>query len=322
MTVSTVAPFDLAWKNLSFQLTDWTEKHLLNRSDTYGIYTPDPWRCLLPSGARDLEALLTEKLEAEPIQTAEEFAEEIERQKARIAPKVVKGEPTAAKKPKGKAKEPGDKDKPDGFYYQRLAEQFLRESGKKVVYHQGNHYVYRGDRYEPLKDTEFTYEVREFLLRARVPHNNTVVGNVVPFVNAYCRETAGKQLPFCKGSGDFADPLNVIAYRNGLLDTAKYLAGDCSLIPHTPDWVSTVCLPFAFDPAATCPTWQGFLAQVFEGDGERAALLQEYCGYCLTQDTSMHKLLVMCGVRRSGKGTRLPACMTCADLPLLGSKRA
>lgn len=245
------------------------------------------------SRARDLEDQLVEKLAADTYELTP-----IRENAGGTAVEVVEGKPTKPKPPK----EPG-KDKPDGFHYQRLAERFIRESGRRVVFHQGNHYVYRGDRYEPLKDTEFNYEVRSWLVSTRVPHNNTVVGNVVPFVNTFARVSAVKQLPFYKGEGTFPHPANVIGYRNGLLDTGRYLAGHRTLIPHTPEWVSTVCLPFEFDPAATCPTWERFLSEVFEGDDERAALLQEYFGYCLTQNTSMHKVLVMCGVRRSGKGT-------------------
>jgi len=85
----------------------------------------------------------------------------------------------------------------------------------------------------------------------------------------------------------------------------KHLAGDYALIPHTPQWVSTVCLPYDFDSQARCPTWESFLDQVFENDHDKVNLLQEWFGYCLMHDTSQHKLMVLTGVPRSGKGTTM-----------------
>jgi putative DNA primase/helicase len=61
-------------------------------------------------------------------------------------------------------------------------------------------------------------------------------------------------------------------------------------------------LPYNFDPEATCPNWLTFLDQVFEGDAERTALLQEYMGYCLTSDARLQKFLVLTGLSRAGKG--------------------
>jgi putative DNA primase/helicase len=75
------------------------------------------------------------------------------------------------------------------------------------------------------------------------------------------------------------------------------------MMPHSPLWVSPVCLPYDYDPHATCPLWVKFLTEVFDGDKEKGELLQEWFGYCLTHDTSLHKILLMVGVPRAGKGT-------------------
>lgn len=49
--------------------------------------------------------------------------------------------------------------------------------------------------------------------------------------------------------------------------------------------------------------WFRFLHQLFDGDAEALDLLQEWFGYCLIGDTSLQKMLLIVGPRRSGKGT-------------------
>ncbi len=46
-----------------------------------------------------------------------------------------------------------------------------------------------------------------------------------------------------------------------------------------------------------------FLSQLFQDDRQAWELLQEWFGYCLSGDTSQHKMLLIVGPRRSGKGT-------------------
>jgi len=199
--------------------------------------------------------------------------------------------------------QPAKKDGKDAFHFQRLAEQFLEESGQILLKYQEKLYVYRKDHY--VEETELNDKLRQFLLRHKIPHNNNLVGNVVPIIGSMVFKSADDYpaMPFHIGMEAF--PNNVIAYRNGLLDVEKHLAGDNTLLPHTPKWVSTICLPHDFDPDARCPSWESFLDQVFEGDQEKKNLLQEWFGYCLMHDTSQHKLMVLTGVPRSGKGTTM-----------------
>jgi P4 family phage/plasmid primase-like protien len=97
-------------------------------------------------------------------------------------------------------------------------------------------------------------------------------------------------------------PRNLIALSNGLLDLGEFFAGRSNvLLPHSPRWFSTTCLPYPFDPDADCPRWQAFLARNLEADCERIALLQEWFGYCLTPDTSRQKFIVIEGEGGNGK---------------------
>jgi len=63
-------------------------------------------------------------------------------------------------------------------------------------------------------------------------------------------------------------------------------------------------LDFDYDPQAEAPErWIKFLEQLWGDDLESVELLQEWMGYCLVADTSLQKMLLLVGPRRSGKGT-------------------
>lgn len=93
-------------------------------------------------------------------------------------------------------------------------------------------------------------------------------------------------------------PDSLILFQNGVLDLATGV-----LMAHDPKYFTTNVLPYNYNPAATCGHWLTFLDQVFEGDPERVALLQEWFGYMLSSSYAFHKVLFMLGPGRSGKGT-------------------
>ncbi len=197
-----------------------------------------------------------------------------------------------------------DEAKKDPKKFDPMARAFVDHhaaQGRHLLYTDGRTYFYHGCRY--VECNELPMKVRGFFKDNGWSQSNNVVGNVVPIIQSYVWKDATTfgPMPFWTG-GDrpFADAKNIIAYTNGLLDTSDPARG---LIPHSPNWCSTVCLPFAYDPLASCPAWEKFLAEVFEGDHDRVALLQEFFGYCLASDTSLQKALVLVGKPRSGKGT-------------------
>ena len=94
------------------------------------------------------------------------------------------------------------------------------------------------------------------------------------------------------------DTSSVIVYQNGILDITAN-----EFLPHDPEFFTTNIMPYEYDPNATCTRWLQFLWDVFEGDNERIMLLQEWLGYMLVRDYSYQKMMLLIGLRRSGKGT-------------------
>jgi putative DNA primase/helicase len=62
-------------------------------------------------------------------------------------------------------------------------------------------------------------------------------------------------------------------------------------------------VPFAYDPDATAPEWERFLAKIWPDAPDAIATLQEWFGYILSGRTDQQKILLMVGPSRSGKGT-------------------
>ena len=90
-----------------------------------------------------------------------------------------------------------------------------------------------------------------------------------------------------------------VACRNGLLDVTTR-----KLSSHSPLFFNTCAVPFDYDPDAPEPAeWLQFLGELWPDDPDSIALLQEWFGYVLSQRTDMHKILLMVGPQRGGKGT-------------------
>lgn len=197
----------------------------------------------------------------------------------------------------------GSDGKKDPKKFDRMAQAFVDHhtaQGHQPLYTGGRTYFYAGCLYAECD--ELPMKVRDFFKDNGWSQSNNVVGNVVPIIQSYAWRDAVQVGPMPFWIGDdrpFASTRNIITFANGLMD----LDNPSTLIPHTPKWCSTVCLPFAYEPAATCPAWEKFLSEVFEGDHDRVALIQEFFGYCLSSDTSLQKALILVGKPRSGKGT-------------------
>jgi putative DNA primase/helicase len=90
----------------------------------------------------------------------------------------------------------------------------------------------------------------------------------------------------------------VVACTNGLLHV-----GTRTLHQLTPRYFNRVAVPFDWDPAAPPPKrWLEFLSQLWPGDPDSIAALQQFFGYVLSGRTDLHKILLLIGPTRAGKG--------------------
>lgn len=97
-------------------------------------------------------------------------------------------------------------------------------------------------------------------------------------------------------SGD-PDPRH-INFLNGMLDWAS---GE--LLPHDPAYASTVQMQVEYNPDATCPTFEAFLADVMHED--YVALAWEMIGYLMFSGNPLQVAFMLYGHGGNGKGTLL-----------------
>lgn len=95
----------------------------------------------------------------------------------------------------------------------------------------------------------------------------------------------------------------LINCRNGMLDIETF-----KLLEHDPKYRSTIQIPFNYDSKAKCPRFLQFIAEIFMGDTELAAIIQEFFGYCLTTETKAEKFVVLSGTGGNGK-SKLMECL-------------
>lgn len=92
----------------------------------------------------------------------------------------------------------------------------------------------------------------------------------------------------------------ILNFPNGELEVAT---GE--LKNHSRENYATIQMNYSFDPQATCPTWEQFIEDITDGARDRAELLQEMFGYCLTHDTSHQKCFYLIGDGANGKSVLL-----------------
>lgn len=108
------------------------------------------------------------------------------------------------------------------------------------------------------------------------------------------------QPPQWIGPVDGPPAREVVAVANGILHVPRR-----TLLHHSPRLFNTVSVPFAYDPAAGEPTrWLRFLHQLWPNaaDVDSIAALQEFFGYVISGRVDLHKILLVVGPTRAGKG--------------------
>jgi len=93
------------------------------------------------------------------------------------------------------------------------------------------------------------------------------------------------------------DP-DILATTNGWID----LRTGARLEP-TPEKFITQIAPTGYDPAATCPRWERFIAEIACDRYDIVEFLRVWVGYCLTGHTKEQCMVVAYGRGANGKGT-------------------
>ena len=90
----------------------------------------------------------------------------------------------------------------------------------------------------------------------------------------------------------------LVSVRNGILSVP-----DRELIEHDPHLFNLVSVPFDYESEAPEPSrWLEFLNELWPDDPDSIRALQQFFGYVLSGRTDQHKILLVIGPPRAGKG--------------------
>ena len=155
----------------------------------------------------------------------------------------------------------------------------------------------RAGLYRLLRDAHYVDERGEIKPWAPAKYR---ISDLFDALKAVCHTSPDTEPPSWLDRNE-ADPsaTDLVALSNGLLHVPTR-----SLHPHTPRFFNTVGVPFPYEAVAPAPRrWLTFLSQLWPDDADAVSTLAEWFGYVLAGDTRMHKILLIVGPFRSGKGT-------------------
>jgi putative DNA primase/helicase len=193
-------------------------------------------------------------------------------------------------------------------FYQHARGQLLYDYAGVLLAWQDNHY-------RELEEAALTCHLQDWLHRALryvivdrrtramgltdFESNPQTIKQALDSIRAYTHLSATTEAPSWLDPEPHPPALEILPCRSRNVHLPTR-----TVLPATPAFFTTTALDFDFDPQAPAPRqWLAFLADLWGDDEELIALLQEWCGYCLSADTSQHKMLLLVGPRRSGKGT-------------------
>lgn len=197
------------------------------------------------------------------------------------------------------------------------AEAYVREfhehkEGRTLHAHHGRLMGWIGNRYVELEDAAVKHRLHPWLhnaLRIRIRGQQALV------VDFEANPTTVNQaLESIKNLVHLPDATELPSWLDGRTDPPAPEILSCRslnlhmptgrILPATPALFAVNALDFDYNPAAPRPRrFEQLLEELFGDDTEAIDTLGEFFGYGLSGDTSLQKMLLIVGPRRSGKGT-------------------
>ena len=161
------------------------------------------------------------------------------------------------------------------------ADRFTQDAGGRLYRYAGGNYKRRGDEHIRRRVKQLCLALRE-----TNEWSSHLASEVVEYVRVDSPELWERPLD------------NVVNVENGLLRIT-----DGALLPHTPDHLSSIQLPVKYDPAASCPNIERFVAEVFPADARDLAW--ELPGVLMIPVTWTQKAVLLLGEGANGKSVYL-----------------
>jgi putative DNA primase/helicase len=171
-----------------------------------------------------------------------------------------------------------------------------------LIYWRGDLLRWTGTHYAEMNPEVLKSQLWDFLSKINSgqfkPHDSDING-VVAAIKGRVIIDDEKDVGAWLGEG--AAPWGeeeVIVCRNGVVRLA-----DGELWAHSPQLLVLNAIDTDYEPAAVALRWEQFLAEIWPDEVACRAMLQEWFGLLLTDETKYQKGLMLYGPARSGKGT-------------------
>ncbi|HEX3999422.1 MAG TPA: phage/plasmid primase, P4 family [Pirellulales bacterium] len=154
----------------------------------------------------------------------------------------------------------------------------------------------------PLGDVRA--HVVRYLNRDHHHLTSSVVGNVLDQIRSQALLPFSVEPPAWIDGAEGWPADEILVTKNEMVHLPSVESGANYTRPLTPKFFTFSALDYEFQREATKPAlWEWFLESLFGDDPESIELLRQWFGYCLLPNTRMHKILLLVGPKRGGKGT-------------------
>lgn len=164
--------------------------------------------------------------------------------------------------------------------------------------------VFRGQLYNFLSGKKFFKEMKDGVTVEPYKPTRAKVNDIIDALSKWCPIVDDPPVWLSKLE-ERPDPVDLIIFKNGILDVNEYIEGKIRLYNPTPELFTFDALPYNFDENAESMIWNNFLEDIFNGNKEKILLLSQWFGYNCVPDMSFEKLMLFTGRPRSGKSTVL-----------------
>lgn len=170
--------------------------------------------------------------------------------------------------------------------YYDLVKHFEKEHLYKTIEIEGTTYVFDKTHYKLMtRDRVFEYVIKNTFDSNRNDRSEVFsiiqASNITP--RSWFIDSAHKKINF----------------KNGVLDLRTK-----KLLPHSTEYGFFYCLPYAYDPEATCPTFDQHIKDITCDDEDLQSILLEFMGYAVSNDEPWaQRCLFLTGEGNNGKST-------------------
>lgn len=189
-----------------------------------------------------------------------------------------------------------------------IAARWMRDNAETLRWWRGGWRAWDGTAWRELENGEMRTQAYEFTKDATYldkkgelhdwSPTRYKVSDLLDALRARCHlESRVRSPAWIDAPGRFPAQ-ELVSVGNGLLHVPTR-----SLLPHDPRLFNTMSVPFSYDSTAPAPVrWTAFLNQLWDDQPDAIAALQEFFGYVISGATDLHKILLVIGPTRAGKG--------------------